>query len=254
MSQSTRSATGELTAFVLAGGFGTRLRSTTGEVAKVLAPIDGRPFLCHLLDWLEKNGIRRVLLSLGHLADQVIFFVRSNPRETMQIDCVVEPEPLGTGGAIAYARHALDGDPVLVLNGDSLADADLEGFVAQHVDGDHFASILCATVTDAADYGRIETDEAGYVVNFHEKDPTFQGAGLVSCGVYLFSSDCLDHIAAENPRSLEEDYLCRLEAETLYCNASASDFIDIGTAERFAWGQKRVPEIAGNKHKQTGRA
>lgn len=234
-------------ALILAGGLGTRLRSTTGDIAKVLAPIDGRPFLAHMLDWLESNGISRVVLSLGHLSNQVVDFVHAMPRDGMRISYVIEPSLLGTGGAIAFARSALDGDPVLVLNGDSIADANLSSFIQQHIDGLRFASILCAPVADASDYGRIETDATGHVVRFREKDTDFKGAGLVSCGAYLFSAACLERIVSESPRSLEEDFLSRLEAGALYCDTSASHFVDIGTAERFAWGQQRIPEIIGNK-------
>lgn len=235
------------TALILAGGLGTRLRGVVADRPKVLAPVSGRPFLAHLLDRLAVAGVSKVVLSLGHMADQVVTYCRDHPVSGMTLDCVVESEPLGTGGAIAFARDRLEGDNVLILNGDTMPRADIAGFVRDHCRDGRFASILCASMPDVRDYGRIETDGDGFVSAFREKDPAHEGGGLVSCGVYVFSAACLDRLVEMKPVSLEQDFLAVLPAGSIFCDARAEAFVDIGTAERFADGQTLVPEYAGPK-------
>ena len=95
-------------AIVLAGGFGTRLRGVVDDVPKPLAPVAGRPFLAWLLDRLAANGMRRCILATGYLSD-VIEQRIGTTWQGMDIAYSVEPEPLGTGGAIRLAAHQLHG-------------------------------------------------------------------------------------------------------------------------------------------------
>ena len=144
---------------------------------------------------------------------------------------VTEPRPLGTAGAIRFARPNLRTDPVLVMNGDSFADADLCAFVAHHRRARAKATLLCAEVDDAGRYGRVELDGKGRIRGFIEKDPDFHGRSAVSAGVYLFSAALLDEIAAGSAVSLEHDVFGRAPAGSLDAFAGRFAFIDIGTPE-----------------------
>ncbi|MCC7167947.1 MAG: NTP transferase domain-containing protein, partial [Rhodospirillales bacterium] len=117
------SALEKIDALVLAGGLGTRLRAALPDRPKALAPVAGRPFLFHLLDFLAAQGIRRAVLALGHQAAMIREAVVDY--QTIEIAISEEPEPRDTGGALALARPRLHSDPVLVVNGDSLAPVDL---------------------------------------------------------------------------------------------------------------------------------
>ena len=108
----------ELAAVVLAGGMGTRLRSLVADLPKVLAPVAGRPFLTYLLDQIADAGIRHVVLSTGHLAEQFDSVIGNRYRD-IQIVYAQEEQPLGTGGAIRFACSFTDADQLLVMNGDS---------------------------------------------------------------------------------------------------------------------------------------
>src|SRR5207249_4136291 len=107
-----------ITAAILAGGLGTRLRSVVADRPKVLATVAGRPFLSHLLEQLEASGIRETILLVGFGAGQVrsAFGTRFGD---MALSYSVEPEPLGTGGALRNALGHFACDDVLLLNGDS---------------------------------------------------------------------------------------------------------------------------------------
>jgi NDP-sugar pyrophosphorylase family protein len=226
-----------LDVFVLAGGLGTRIRPVLGDVPKILAPISGRPYLAYLLDWLERFGARRVVLGLGHRAQVVIDHLAVQPRlgaGRMEITTVVEPSPLGTAGAIRFARGMLWSDPVLIMNGDSFTDADLCAFVEHHCTAGAAGSVLCAEVDDAGRFGRIDLDQQGYIRGFVEKDPAFHERSLINAGVYLLSAKLLDEIAAGHAASLERDVFECLPPGSLAALAGRFRFIDIGTPQSLA--------------------
>jgi NDP-sugar pyrophosphorylase family protein len=222
-----------LDVLVIAGGLGTRIQPVLGDTPKLLAAIGGRPYLAYLLDWLREFGAKRIVLSLGHRAQAVIDFLdrHKTSYDDQTIVTVTEPQPLGTAGAIRFARPNLLTDPVLVLNGDSFADADLCAFVAHHRRARAKATLLCAEVDDAGRYGRIELDGEGRIRGFIEKDPDFHGRSTVSAGVYLFSAALLDEIAASSAISLERDVFGPAPSGSLNAFAGRFAFIDIGTPE-----------------------
>ena len=106
-------------AILLAGGMGTRLRSVVQDVPKPMAPVAGRPFLSHLLDYLEHEGVDEVVLSVGYLR-QVIIDTIGNRHGSISIRYALEDEPLGTGGGLRKAMERVSGFPVFALNADTL--------------------------------------------------------------------------------------------------------------------------------------
>ena len=150
-----------------------------GNVPKLLAPISGRPYLVYLLDWLRRFGAARIILGLGHQAQAVVDFLkpqRSVMRHGLTSKQSIEPQPLGTAGAVRFARRSLRTDPVLIMNGDSFAGADLCEFVAHHQNAKAKATLLCAEVDDAGRYGRVELDPAGRIRGSSRKTRVFTAA------------------------------------------------------------------------------
>jgi NDP-sugar pyrophosphorylase family protein len=237
----------EVDAFVLAGGLGTRIRAVLGDTPKLLAPVGGRPYLAFLLDWLRRFGVRRVVLGLGHRADAVVAYLRADPVPDMSIATVIEPQPLGTAGAIRFGRPALRTDPVLVVNGDSFVDADLCGLLACHRAAGALATVVCAEVDDARRYGRVAVDRGGRIEAFVEKDPAFSRGGAVNAGVYLMSAALLDAIAAGDAVSLEHDVFARLPSGSLAAFSGPFGFIDIGTPDSLARAAGVLVGCAGDR-------
>src|SRR5690349_5423159 len=122
----------DVTAIILAGGKGTRLREVVADRPKVLAPVAGRPFIAYLLDQLERADVRHVVLSTGYMAEQFADLI-GYKHNGVTIEYAQEESPLGTGGAIKYAAEKADSPHILVMNGDSYFDADLVGYKAWHV-------------------------------------------------------------------------------------------------------------------------
>jgi mannose-1-phosphate guanylyltransferase len=225
---------GTVDVLVLAGGLGTRIQPVLGDTPKLLAPIGGRPFLSYLMRWLGNFGTRRVVLALGHGASVVQDYLRDSSDSALDIVTVVEPRPLGTAGAVRFARTQLRTDPVLVMNGDSFVDADLCRFLAFHREAGANGTVLCGRVEHAGRYGRIEIDENARIRAFVEKDPAFRGPAVVNCGVYLLSGTLLDAIVTMPGPSLERDVFERLPTSALAAFGGPFSFIDIGTPETLA--------------------
>ena len=223
----------EIDAVILAGGLGTRTKAILGNTPKLLAPVAGRPLFDHLIEWLQHFGARRVVLCLGHLADAVRTHVGHHAPAGLDIVQVVEDSPQGTAGAVRMALAHTRSRTILVLNGDTLVDADLCAFLASHRASGADASLLCAAVSDAGRYGRVATDGAGRIVAFAEK---VAGArpGLVSAGVYLLDQQIMDEIQRIPGPSLERDVFAALPSGTLHACVEAGAFLDIGTPNGLA--------------------
>jgi len=224
----------EIDIAVLAGGLGTRLRNVVPETPKILAPVAGRPFLDHLLEWLIRQGARRVVLCLGYRAQDVLAYLNTRSFPPLKIRTVVEPEPLGTGGAVALARPLLASDPVMVINGDTFIDADLNAFLASHLASRAEVSILSAEVQDASPYGRLEIGPHDRVLRFQEKDAAASGPAWINGGLYLFDQTILSAIGRLSKGSLEHDILERMAPGVIHAFRTHGRFLDIGTPQTLA--------------------
>ena len=223
-----------LTALVLCGGRGARLRALIGDLPKVLAPAAGRPFLGYVLDFLRAQGIADVILCLGAERDglRVRAFCQDGARWNLRIVYAEEGEPLGTAGAVKHAADLIQTDPFWVLNGDSLARVDL-------VDQEHFhrekgAPITLALVeANARDrFGAVVLGNDGVVSGFVEKGAA--GHGLVSAGIYLMNKSVLDAVPRARPASFEYDVFPHFVGKGLVGWVVAGPLVDIGTPESYA--------------------
>jgi len=225
-------------ALVLAGGLGTRTANILEQTPKLLAPLDGRPYLDYLVHWLGQYGVHRLVLSLGYLADRVLDHLETHTYPTMEIIPVVEPAPLGTLGGIANCRDQLHSDPVLVVNGDTYVDADLGAFLDFHRSQDFGASLVCTMVDDASRYGGVEFHSGGAITAFREKQPDGGGAGYVSGGMYLLGPAALGHIGSIGTGSVESDFFADQSALRLGAFSGSFQFIDFGTPESIEEAQE----------------
>ena len=222
---------GDIDIVVLAGGLGTRLAPVVPDSPKILAQVAGRPYLEFLLNWLRSFGARRVILSLGHLADQVEAYLDARESCDMVVDTVIEPDLLGTGGAVGFVRPKIQSPVAMVMNGDSFVDDDLCQFVAAYQNSGAEGAILCTEVDDAARYGTVELDDTSHIKRFLEKDPSRHGPGLINAGVYLFGAAMLDRIAEMEPGSLERDVFEAMSPADMLAVAGHHTFLDIGTPD-----------------------
>ncbi len=222
----------DISAAILAGGMGTRLRSVVSDRPKVLAPVAGRPFLAHLLDQLADAGLRDVTLLTGFAAEMIPAAFGDSFRE-MRLRYSPEPEPLGTGGALRNAMQFLAGDKILLLNGDSYCDVNLTALVEQHSRSQASATLSLAEVPDGSRFGRVQRAVDNRIERFEEKGGTAE-PGWINAGVYLIQREVVEAIPPGRAVSLERDVFPEWVARGRVFGFPAGRFIDIGTPESFA--------------------
>jgi NDP-sugar pyrophosphorylase family protein len=222
----------DISAAILAGGMGTRLRSVLGDRPKVLAEIRGRPFLAFLLDDLASAGLKYVVLCTGYLGEQIEAALGSQ-YGPLSLIYSQETVPLGTGGALRLAIHLLLSDPVLVMNGDSYCATDLEAFRIWHSERKAAVTLLLTEVLDATRYGGVQTDRNGMILNFEEKRE-MRAPGWINAGIYLFSRESILSIPENREVSLEKEIFPSWIGRRFYGFKAKGRFLDIGIPEDYA--------------------
>ena len=222
-------------AVILAGGLGTRLRSVVSEVPKCMAPVDGKPFLQYVLEWLSRFDVTHVVLSVGYLKEQVVDFVKAHGWP-FAISFAVENEPLGTGGGIRLALQKCHGNKVFVLNGDTFFHVDLNAlpFVAP-------VTLALKPMRDFDRYGAVDWN-GDLVTGFHEKRPCVEG--LINGGVYAVDRSQLDMSLYPKKFSFEKEVLEPLAGYGLVAGRVQDGyFIDIGIPDDYIRAQRELPEL-----------
>jgi len=219
-------------AILLAGGMGTRLRPLTLQIPKPVVPIFNRPFLHYQLDRLkEVPEIDEVRLSLNYRPDRIEQVFGDGAEFGIRIRYVVEPQPLGTGGAIRFAGHDLI-DTVVVFNGDVLTQIDLADVLRLHRARGAKATVVLTPVENPSAYGLVQTDAEGNVQRFIEKPDSGQiTTNLINAGIYVLEPDTFDRIPDNQPYSIERAYFPSLveRGETFVAYAYRGYWLDIGT-------------------------
>jgi D-glycero-alpha-D-manno-heptose 1-phosphate guanylyltransferase len=217
---------------VLAGGLGTRLRNTVPSVPKCLAPIAGQPFLRWQLESLAQRGVEHFVLSLGNGSDQVLEAIQDSWAKDLKIECVIEDEALGTGGATHFAMMKSNLNEALIVNGDTFLGGCLDDMYSPlDFENGELMRIATVNVQDRSRFGGVEVDQEDHVVNFLEKGQTGPGqinAGLYRIGIESFA-DQYDSVF-----SLETIIMPRLMVgRSLQARELAGPFIDIGVPDDY---------------------
>lgn len=222
-------------AVILAGGFGTRLKSVIADVPKPMAPVAGKPFLAYLLNYLSVYGITRCVLSVGYKSEAIIDYF-GNEYKGIQLAYAVENEPLGTGGGLFNALKDCLETEVLVLNGDTRFDVDLADLAEFHAKKNADVTLALKPLNDTSRYGTVKLNEEGRIIKFCEKRENTTGEGLINAGCYIFNQ----RLAAKKSGafSLEKDFFEK-ELNQLHIFGFVEDayFIDIGIPEDYLKAQ-----------------
>ncbi len=244
-------------AIVLAGGLGTRLRSVLPDAPKALAPIQGRPFLDYLLDYLASEGVKHACLALGYQADKILERYGSSPLPVrpsegflpqigqwkgLQLSASIEAEPLGTGGALAQAIPHLQAPRLFILNGDTFFPLPLSQMETYHTQKGASLTLALAYVSPADRYGLVEVQD-GFVTAFREKEP--RPSGWIYGGIALIETAWWR--AQSWPKQFSWELYLKEAATTLRPAAFlAKDlpFLDIGVPADYEKAQTFLPRYA----------
>jgi NDP-sugar pyrophosphorylase family protein len=198
-----------------------------------MAPVGGRPFLEYLIGQLRRHDVTDVLLSIGHLAQQISNHFGDGTDHGARISYSVESEPLGTGGAVIHARSELEGAHFLVMNGDSFLDLDLTAFITFHRATGALASMALTPVEDNSRYGSVGLGDDGQILGFTEKGE-LSGPGLINSGIYLLAPSIFDRFPQQQPPvSLERDLFPTLIGQGFFGHEVRGFFRDIGIPEDY---------------------
>lgn len=223
-------------AILLAGGKGTRLRPLTIHTPKPIVPIFDRPFLNYQIDRLKQvPEIDEVILSLNYQPRRIEEMFGDGAEVGIKIRYVVEPAPLGTGGAIKYAGDHLT-ESVVVFNGDVLTEIDLGAVIRLHRERRARATIVLTPVDNPGAYGVVETDADGNVRRFVEKpQPEQITTNHINAGIYVLEPDTFDRIPKDVAWSIERSYFPSLveRQETFVAYVYDGYWIDIGTPMKY---------------------
>lgn len=233
----------DVPAVLLVGGKGTRLRSVVSSAPKPMATVGERSFLELLVRQLRNQGIQRLVMCSGYLAEQIENKFGDGRAWDVSIAYSRESEPLGTAGALKLAKAYLEtATDFLVMNGDSFLEVDFAQLLQFHRRRNGLASMAVAGVPNAGRYGTVRVDAESRITGFIEKTGCEQ-PGLINAGVYAFRQSIFDHIG-EGPVSLERDVFPRVMERGLYAFETRGMFIDIGTPEDYARAQVLCDQLS----------
>lgn len=229
-------------AIILAGGFGTRLKSIIGDaVPKPMADINGQPFLAIYLRYLAGQGVTRFIISLHHLGG-VIKNYFGTEFCGIPIIYVEEATPLGTGGAVKLALNYCHSDqPVLISNGDSFIEFNLPVMLKLHKQTKAVLTFALAEKLDCSRYGEVVL-AGDRITKFNYPGAAHQG--FISTGLYIAQPDIFAGLKLSEKFSFEADFQQPRCHELYFAGYKTGGyFIDIGVPEDYEKFRQYFPTL-----------
>lgn len=224
-------------AVILAGGLGKRLGEVTKTVPKPMIDVGGRPFLETLILHLKYYGFKKIIITVGYLAEIITTYFGDGSRYGLHIIYANEQTPSGTGGFLSLFKDLLN-ENFLVINGDTIFDVNYYDLYQLFKDSNAQGAIALRQVSDTQQYGSVELN-GELIISFDEKGR--KGQGLVNGGIYLFKQEILQYVN-KIPFSLEIDLMYYLiDKQLLVGRSYPGFFIDIGVPESLAIAHEQVP-------------
>ena len=227
-------------AIILAGGFGKRLQKIVGAIPKPMAPVNNRPFLDYLLDYLIINKVKSVIFSVYYKYN-LIKKHYGNSYKGITISYSIDNAELGTGGAINAALLMACDDHVLVINGDTYFDVNLKNLFKEHYKNDNDITFSLKPMKNFNRYGFVKTDLNGEVLSLEEKK--YRVEGEIDGGIYLIKKTIFSEYENNKKFSFNDfivTNLKNLKVGSLLCDKL---FIDIGTPEDY----EKAHKVLGNQ-------
>jgi D-glycero-alpha-D-manno-heptose 1-phosphate guanylyltransferase len=227
-------------ALILAGGFGTRLKSILTDLPKPMALLKNLPFLSYLLEQLNKYNFEKVILAVGYKYEVIEEYFGTSFKG-IKLVYSIEKEPLGTGGAISEAAGLIESDNFFVLNGDTFFKVDFDRMEEKFLHSESGLMIALKPMENFERYGNVSIDHER-IISFNEKE--FCGKGLINGGTYLLSKEWLNKNASAIKYSFEKDILEKVvDNDNISYYISDEYFIDIGIPEDYLKASAELPDL-----------
>lgn len=212
---------------ILAGGLATRLRPITETIPKAMVRVAGKPFIQHQIELLKRNGLKRFVICVGYLGEQIEEFLGNGSEFEVSVQYSYDgPELLGTGGALRKAAGLLD-DTFFVLYGDSYLDIDYQA-VGNYFNG-HSAQGLMTVYHNAGKWDKSNVVFAGGLVAKYDKHFPTPDMEYIDYGLGILRKEVLEAIQANEVSDLADLYSALAESKQLLGYEVNQRFYEIGS-------------------------
>ena len=224
-------------AVIMAGGKGSRLRSITNdEIPKPMVPVDGKPLLEYQVEALKEYGIKKIIMIVGHLGEKIMDHFKDGKDFGVDIDYIVEKEPLGTAGAFYYLKDKTDAKDFLLVFGDVFFDIDFDRMEDFHFKNAALTTLLAHPNGHPYDSDLIQTDDNGKVIGFDSKNNVrdYWYDNMVNAGMYVINRELLELVSEPVKIDFEKDILANQvkNGANIYAYHSPEYVKDVGTVDR----------------------
>lgn len=228
-------------AVILAAGHGTRLMPLTKNLPKPMLKVSDKPFLEYLILQLKRDGIKEILICVGHLSKKIIDYFEDGSTLGVKIN-YSKSNVMGTAGELKNAKEILKFHKnFIVMNGDSIFNVDIKKLLDFHTNTEALASVCLRKIQDTNRYGAVVLSEDNKITNFSEKNST--GPGLINAGIYVINKKALD-IIPKGISSIEKDIFPKLvKQKKLFGLLMDGFFIDMGTPNDFKRAQDEIKKV-----------
>ena len=224
-------------AVIMAGGKGSRLRSITNdEIPKPMVPVDGKPLLEYQVEALKEYGIKKIVMIVGHLGEKIMDHFKDGKGFSVDIDYIVEKDPLGTAGAFYYLKDKTDAKDFLLIFGDVFFDIDFDRMEDFHFKNAALTTLLAHPNGHPYDSDLIQTDDNGKVIGFDSKNNIrdYWYDNMVNAGMYVINRELLELVSEPVKIDFEKDILANQvkNGANIYAYHSPEYVKDVGTVDR----------------------
>lgn len=225
-------------AVVMAGGRGLRLRPVTAKIPKPMIKVAGRPILERIILHLVGFGIQRIFIAVNHLGEIIESHFRDGSDYGVEIDYLREEKPLGSGGAIALLPE-IPKHPVLMMNGDLIAEVNCAKILDFHHENGFYASMAVYPYFHQVPYGCVKT-ESDKLTTLEEK-PVLEK--LVNAGIYVLSPQAVTDVPKGESFAITSLFEAAL-LKGLECGAFTIDkeWLDVGTPRQLLQARGEFPQ------------
>ncbi len=233
-------------AMILAAGKGTRLRPLTLAIPKPMIPIGGRPVIRYIIDLLISEGVKHIMVNLHYKAEQIASYLRRITPYGAKIDYFIEPEPMGTAGAIKAVENFFD-DTFIVIGGDIITNIKIGKIAKFHKQKKSLATIGLYHTKHVEQYGVVVTNSQGKILEFQEKPKKEEAkSNWINTGIYIFEPDILKLIPKNKFYDFGLNLFPKLTKKQIpfFGYKAKGYWRDIGNLEEY---QKAIQDMLNNK-------
>lgn len=228
-------------AMILAAGLGTRLRPLTNTIPKPLLPVGGTPLIVWNVLLLKRHGFDQIVVNLHYLGPMIEQALGNGSKYGVRIVYSHEPVILGTGGGIKQAEPHFSGEPVLVLNGDTLVELDLGALRDFHLRRQAAATLVLREDADAVHWGLVEVGDKDQILRITGKGRvgSFPTVPRMFAGIHILDPRLLRQVPKGEASSIIDPYVAAIErGETVLGYDLHGYWSDVGTVGRYAQAEK----------------